>query len=95
MHYTGRNLGLAMGCNLGLGLETLIFLNPDCLPGVGPVRGLVEVLDSDSSVGSGGWAFDQPGWLRIGGRPDLVFDHSDAARDLGFAPRAFGLASED
>lgn len=26
---------------------------------------------------------------------DLVFDHTDAARDLGFAPRAFRLAPED
>jgi len=26
---------------------------------------------------------------------DLVFDHGDAARDLGFAPRAFQLAAED
>jgi nucleoside-diphosphate-sugar epimerase len=26
---------------------------------------------------------------------DLVFDHADAARDLGFSPRPFRLASED
>lgn len=26
---------------------------------------------------------------------DLVFDHADAARDLGFKPRAFALAAED
>ena len=26
---------------------------------------------------------------------DLVFDHSDAARDLGFRPRGFALAAED
>lgn len=26
---------------------------------------------------------------------DLVFDHADAARDLGYAPRAFRLAAED
>ena len=26
---------------------------------------------------------------------DLVFDHSDAARDLGFAPRAFRLEADD
>lgn len=26
---------------------------------------------------------------------DLVFDHSDAARDLGYSPRPFQLASED
>lgn len=26
---------------------------------------------------------------------DLVFDHADAARDLGFAPRAFALSADD
>jgi hypothetical protein len=26
---------------------------------------------------------------------DLVFDHGDAARDLGFAPRAFVLSKPD
>lgn len=26
---------------------------------------------------------------------DLVFDHADAARDLGFKPRGFALAAED
>jgi nucleoside-diphosphate-sugar epimerase len=26
---------------------------------------------------------------------DLVFDHADAARDLGYAPRPFSLAEED
>jgi uncharacterized protein YbjT (DUF2867 family) len=26
---------------------------------------------------------------------DLVFDHTDAARDLGFKPRGFALTAED
>jgi len=26
---------------------------------------------------------------------DLVFDHADAARDLGFSPRLFALSPED
>ena len=26
---------------------------------------------------------------------DLVFDHTDAARDLGFKPRIFSISSED
>jgi len=26
---------------------------------------------------------------------DLVFDHAEAARDLGFKPRAFMLSAED
>jgi hypothetical protein len=26
---------------------------------------------------------------------DLVFDHTEAARDLGFKPRGFALAAED
>jgi len=26
---------------------------------------------------------------------DLVFDHSEATRDFGFAPRAFVLSAED
>jgi hypothetical protein len=26
---------------------------------------------------------------------DLVFDHADAVRDLGFKPRGFALATED
>ncbi len=72
MHSTGQNLGFAAGCNLGLGIATqtrLLFLNPDCILGAGSLRRMVEVLDSDSSVGMvGGLLTNLDGSEQGGGR---------------------------
>jgi hypothetical protein len=67
-----KNHGFAAGCNLGLGLATqahLLFLNPDCILGAGSLRRMVEVLDSDSSVGMvGGLLTNLDGSEQGGGR---------------------------
>lgn len=67
-----KNLGFAAGCNLGVGLATqahLLFLNPDCILGVGSLQRMVEVLDSDSSVGMvGGLLTNLDGSEQGGGR---------------------------
>jgi hypothetical protein len=67
-----KNLGFAAGCNLGVGLASqthLLFLNPDCILGVGSLRRMVEVLDSDSSVGMvGGLLTNVDGSEQGGGR---------------------------
>jgi GT2 family glycosyltransferase len=72
MHHTGENLGFAAGCNLGLGFATqkhLLFLNPDCLLGVGVLQRMVEVLNSDSKVGMvGGLLTNLDGSEQGGGR---------------------------
>ncbi len=69
---TGKNLGFAVGCNLGLALATqlhVLFLNPDCLLGEGALRRLVEVLDSDLNVGMvGGLLTNLDGSEQGGGR---------------------------
>jgi len=67
-----KNIGFAAGCNLGLGLATqahLLFLNPDCILDAGSLRCMVEVLDSDSSVGMvGGLLTNLDGSEQGGGR---------------------------
>ncbi len=69
---TGQNLGFAAGCNIGLGLATqahLLFLNPDCILGVGSLRRMVVGLDSDSGVGMvGGLLTNLDGSEQGGGR---------------------------
>lgn len=72
MLYTGKNLGFAAGCNLGLGIAThahLLFLNPDCILGAGSLQHMVVVLDSDPSVGMvGGLLTNLDGSEQGGGR---------------------------
>jgi len=66
----GENLGFAVGCNLGLGLATqthVLFLNPDCILGAGSLRRMVEVLDSDPSVGMVGGLLTNPDGTEQGG----------------------------
>jgi len=67
-----KNLGFAAGCNLGVSLASqahLLFLNPDCILGAGSLRRMVEVLDSDSSVGMvGGLLTNLDGSEQGGGR---------------------------
>lgn len=72
MHSTGQNLGFAAGCNLGLGFATQpnwLFLNPDCILDAGSLRRMIEVLDSDTSVGMvGGLLANLDGSEQGGGR---------------------------
>jgi GT2 family glycosyltransferase len=67
-----KNQGFAAGCNHGMGLTSqahLLFLNPDCILGVGSLRRMFEVLDSDSSVGMvGGLLTNLDGSEQGGGR---------------------------
>lgn len=71
-HAVVKNLGFAAGCNLGLGFATqqhILFLNPDCILGEGSLKRLVEVLDSDVSVGMvGGLLTNLDGSEQGGGR---------------------------
>jgi GT2 family glycosyltransferase len=74
-HCTGKNLGFAAGCNLGIGLATqtyLLFLNPDCILGSGSLRRLAEVLASDSSIGMVGGLLTNPDGSEQGGGRRMV-----------------------
>jgi len=82
-----KNLGFSAGCNLGMGLASqahLLFLNPDCILGVGSLRRLVEVLDSDSSVGMvGGLLTDLDGSEQGGGRRAMPTPWRSLVRAFG------------
>ena len=66
------NLGFSAACNIGLRHaqgDLLLFLNPDCLLSSGCVSRLLEVLQSDSSVGMvGGFLVNPDGSEQAGGR---------------------------
>jgi hypothetical protein len=72
LHSTGKNLGFAAGCNLGIGLAAqpnLLFLNPDCILGSGSLHRMLEVLNSDERIGMvGGLLTNQDGSEQGGGR---------------------------
>jgi GT2 family glycosyltransferase len=70
MHSAGQNLGFAAGCNIGLGLATksqILFLNPDCILGSGALQRMVEVLNSDASIGMVGGLLTNPDGSEQGG----------------------------
>jgi len=65
-----KNHGFAAGCNLGVGLASqalLLFLNPDSILGAGSLRRMVEVLDSNPSVGMVGGRLTNPDGSEQGG----------------------------
>lgn len=72
LHFVGRNLGFAGGCNRGLGLSSephVLFLNPDCIMGEGVLNCLVQVLKGNPAVGMvGGFLLDPDGTEQAGGR---------------------------
>lgn len=72
MHYAGKNLGFAAGCNLGMSFAShtiLLFINPDCLLGEGSLRRMTEVLCSDRHIGMvGGFLANLDGSEQGGGR---------------------------
>lgn len=89
MRCTGKNLGFAAGCNLGLRLATqplLLFLNPDCIVGEGSLRRMLEVLEHSETAGMVGGLLcnpdgsEQPGGRRLFPTPKRAF------------MRAFGLS---
>jgi len=84
-----KNLGFAVGCNLGVGLASqahLLFLNPDCILGAGSLRRMVEVLDSDSSVGMvGGLLTNLDGSEQGGGRRAVPTPWRSFVRAFGLA----------
>lgn len=82
-----RNLGFAAGCNLGYGRATsrhVLFLNPDCILGVGALRRMVEVLESDPGVGMvGGLLLNPDGTEQGGGRRALPTPWRSFVRAFG------------
>lgn len=69
---TGRNLGFAVGCNIGVKAATepyVLFLNPDCVLGVGSLQRMVAALQADARAGmAGGLLIDPDGTEQGGGR---------------------------
>lgn len=70
--YSNQNRGFAAGCNLGAKSTTgsyIFFLNPDCALQPGSLQRMVEVLESDPTVGMvGGLLIDPDGAEQGGGR---------------------------
>lgn len=68
----GRNLGFASACNIGArtsNARTLLFINPDCVLADGSLRRMLDVLESDSSIGMvGGLLCNPDGSEQPGGR---------------------------
>lgn len=68
----GGNLGFAKACNVGVSVSSsghLFFLNPDCILEPGSLRRMINVLDSDHSIGMvGGFLCNQDGSEQPGGR---------------------------
>ena len=66
------NIGFAAGCNKGLNAATqpyILFLNPDCMLQSGVLKHLVQVLESDSTIGMvGGYLTNPDGSEQGGGR---------------------------
>jgi GT2 family glycosyltransferase len=85
----GNNLGFAAACNIGTRVsaaDTLLFLNPDSVLAPGALRRMIEVLESNPSIGMVGGLLcnpdgsEQPGGRRIFPTPRRAFI------------RAFGLS---
>lgn len=76
LHYAGNNLGFAGGCNLGANIAdqpNLLFLNPDCLLGEGSLQRMLDVLNSDSTIGMvGGLLTNLDGSEQGGGRRAML-----------------------
>jgi GT2 family glycosyltransferase len=72
---TGRNLGFAAACNIGLRAATqpfLLFLNPDSVPASGSLARLLQVLEQHPAAGMvGGLLLNPDGTEQRGGRRDI------------------------
>lgn len=90
---TGRNLGFAAACNVGVAIaqgDRLLFLNPDCLVEPATVSCLLGVLESVEGCGMvGGLLLNPDGTEQRGGRRRLPTPWSALLRlaGLGFLSR--------
>jgi hypothetical protein len=89
MQQIEQNLGFAAGCNIGIRLATqtqLLFLNPDCILGAGALPRMVEVLNSDSTIGMvGGLLINPDGSEQGGGRRAVPTPWRSFVRVFGLA----------
>jgi GT2 family glycosyltransferase len=85
----GQNVGFAAACNMGArasAASTVLFLNPDSVLAEGSLRRMLDVLESDPSIGMVGGLLcnpdgsEQPGGRRVFPTPRRAF------------MRAFGLS---
>ncbi|MEI6803596.1 MAG: glycosyltransferase family 2 protein [Burkholderiales bacterium] len=68
--YLSENQGFAAGCNKGIEAATrphFLFINPDTIVEAGSLRRLVQVLDSDASIGMVGGLLTNPDGSEQGG----------------------------
>jgi GT2 family glycosyltransferase len=88
--YSEKNVGFAAGCNIGIAATTqprLLFINPDSILGRSALSRLVQVLDSDTSIGMvGGLLTNLDGSEQGGGRRAVPTPWRSFVR-------AFGLSS--
>ncbi len=72
MIFSHKNLGFSAGCNLGMTAAKqpyILFLNPDCLLGAESLKLMMEVLQSNSTIGMvGGYLINPDGSEQGGGR---------------------------
>ena len=88
----GQNLGFAAACNIGARASiasTLLFLNPDSVLAEGSLRRMMDVLESDSSIGMVGGLLcnpdgsEQPGGRRVFPTPRRAFMRAFGLSHLG------------
>jgi hypothetical protein len=88
----GNNLGFAAACNLGAcasAADTLLFLNPDSVLAPGALRRMIEVLESNPSIGMVGGLLcnpdgsEQPGGRRVFPTPRRAFMRTFGLSHLG------------
>jgi GT2 family glycosyltransferase len=88
----GNNLGFAAACNIGArasAADTLLFLNPDSVLAPGALRRMIEVLESNPSIGMVGGLLcnpdgsEQPGGRRVFPTPRRAFMRAFGLSHLG------------
>lgn len=84
-----RNLGFAAACNRGIQASTadfILFLNPDGKIGEGAVRRMLDVMQSDGSIGMvGGLLCNPDGTEQPGGRRAIPTPRTALIRALGLS----------
>lgn len=68
----GKNSGFAAGCNIGLDASAqpyILFLNPDCILEKDSLQRMIQVMESDPTIGmAGGYLINPDGSEQGGGR---------------------------
>ena len=68
----GKNSGFATGCNIGLDASAqpyILFLNPDCILEKDSLQRMIQVMESDPTIGmAGGYLMNPDGSEQGGGR---------------------------